>query len=276
MSTKRQYLDRDVFHQEMTKCKRNNDLSPAAIEMLYTLSNEVSRKYYFEHAEDYEDAACNAVFDCYKYWRGFKENYVIQLKILRNFNPGEQLQICVDGCQPRVFEAGSENNKNSSGNIMFAIGDNINKTLANLKDMCGDSDVAVFLDRVKSKVTFMDNRNIDPGDTYSSTITFIPNLKGETLLMDAAGKFLLDIVGSGSTAIKTKRKGIDFLPISDAKFHTPNFYKFKKPPNSFSYFTSVVNNGILKFIDQRNPKALRNGNLLPLSGNGNSVNFFNI
>ena len=45
---------------------------------------------------------------------------------------------------------------------------------------------------------------------------------------------------------------------------TGNVHWFKKPPNAFSYFTSITRRGILKSINKVNPPILRNGNKISM------------
>ena len=284
------YLDREEFHAEMTKCKRQDALTNKAIVMLNTLATEVSRRYYFEHEEDYQDASQQAMYDLLKYWRGFKENAVVRLPITRNFVAGEIVTIKMDRMEPVSFMATTpeklglgEPRKDGvtfltkpGAPTLFYIGETANKSLMNLATICKELHgkyLGVFLDRVKCIITFMDNLNLDPDyTTYNSSVEFTPVAKGETLAYDEAGKVITDSVKVDGKMVKTKRLITGLLPISDAKFNLPHQYRFKKSPNSFSYFTSVCNNGVLKYIDVRNPKALRNGNLVTRS----ESTFFNI
>lgn len=272
------YLDRNEFHREMTLCKRKNELSKRAIEMLNTLATEVSRKYYFEDAEDYKDAAASAVYDLVKYWRGFKENPVVQLEICRNFIHGEKLIIKINGMPDIVCMAVDDTPYDKKKNVLyFSIGDSANRSLTNLSNLLKVDKLGVFLDRVKCKITFMDNLNLDPDyTTYNSSIEFVPLKTGMTYAYNEKGKNLMENVKIDGKMIKRKVMVEGKMPISNTKFHlVQNMYTFKEPPNSFSYFTSVCSNGCLKFIDKRNPKALRNGKLLTI-GIHNTETFFNI
>lgn len=292
--SKRMYIDRDEFHSEMIKCKRSDALSNRAIQLFGILAKEVSRRYYFEHEEDYDDAAATATYDLLKYWRGFKENSVVQLQIIRNFHPGEVLSINIDNMAPLLFMAateemmvsgkpvswvmpvGPDSKPRFKGKLLctqFLIGETANKSLMALTALCKNQQFGVYLDRVKCKITFMDNLNLDPDyTTYNSTVEFFPVLTGETFAYDDKGKNVMETVIIDGKSVKQKKMELGLMPISDSKFITQNRYKFKKSPNSFSYFTSVASNGILKYIDVRNPKALRNGNLVSRS----EFTFFNI
>lgn len=235
------YLDREVFHAEMTKCKRTDTLSEQAVKMFEKLAYQVTRKYYFEQEEDYRDAAQSAIYDLLKYWRGFKENPVVQLKILRNFEPGEKIIISIDGYDKIEIVACDDSVKLKKTENGFMIGETANRSLTNMLYCCKEyAKLGMYVDRVKCKITFMDNMNIEPDyNDYSSYVSIVSNCDS---------------------------------PITNTKPSSQNHYKFKKPPNSFSYFTSIVTNGALKFIDMKTPKDLRNGNLISMSDN----KFFNL
>lgn len=271
------YLDRDEFHQEMTNCKRADDLSRKAVDMLSILCREVSRKYYFEFEEDYQDAAAHAMYDVLKYWRGFKENPVVQLEIVRNFTHGEYFDIKINSFNTISVMAVADSPEATIKENTFLIGETPNKSLTNMAAVLRSEYLGIYLDRVKCKITFMDNYNKSPDyDVYDSTIQFYPTVIGETYAYNDNGKNIIEMLNIGGRMTKTKKMITDLMPISCSKFQKPNMYKFKKPPNSFSYFTSVVTNGILKFIDKRNPKLLRNGNLLTMNSVGPDSAFFNI
>jgi len=280
--SKRIYLDRDEFHQEMTNCKRNDALSKLAIEMLSTLCKEVSRKYYFEFEEDYEDAAAYAMYDVLKYWRGFKENPVVQLEIVRNFIHGEYFNIHIDAFNTikvvAIQNGILDEIPKEDGVLFFSIGETANKSLTNMATVLRTDHLGIYLDRVKCKITFMDNYNKSPDyDSYNSFLQFSPLLAGETFAYGENGKNIIETIDVDGKKTKIKKKIMDLVPISCSKFHMkPNIYTFKKPPNSFSYFSSMSTNGCLKFIDKRNPKLLRNGNLLTMSNSGSDSAFFNI
>jgi hypothetical protein len=247
--------------------------------MLTTLSKEVSRKYYFEFEEDYEDAASYAIYDLLKYWRGFKENPVVQLEVVRNFHPGEWFNIKIDAFDNiKIIAVDNLSTHTKEEKVLyFEIGETPNKSLTNMASALRNEYLGIYLDRVKCKITFMDNYNKTPDyDSYNSAIQFFPLISGETYAYHENGKNIVETIVVDGKTTKAKKKIHDLLPISCSKFHKPNVYMFKKPPNSFSYFTSVVNNGILKFIDKRNPKALRNGKLLAMNSVSSDSAFFNI
>lgn len=247
------YLDRHEFHNEMAKCKKNGELSKKAIEMLQKFCTEASRDFYFEYPEDQEDAIMQAMHDCLKYWKNFKESNVVQLKFRRNFHIGDRIKIWISNhnnevmeyvpCEVsnvifREFAIDLSNGKKDS----FAI----NRSLSNLSSVLGTRDgliLDMFIDKVKSKITLMDKFN---GDTHSV------NSYVEIIDYDPTNP-LIEID-------KKQQKQAEKIN-QNAK----NRCYFTPPPNGFSYFTSIIRNGCLKSINKVNPKPLRNGNKLSLS-----------
>ena len=60
---KNHYINRDRFHEVMTKCKRSGELDQEAINYFNTLSTNVARKYYYNSNVDSEDAKSKAMED---------------------------------------------------------------------------------------------------------------------------------------------------------------------------------------------------------------------
>lgn len=240
MTVKKAYLDRHEFHAELAKCKRAKALSRAAIDMFKILCTEVSKKYYFKYEADRDDAIASAMYDCYKYWENFKESNVVQLKIMRNFVDNETIILDIANVGKFIYIAKSATTKKGE----FLISETPNKTIGNLIASVDKAIMGVFHDKVKCKITFMDH--VNGGDLSTKSKLFIkPSPTDEPL-----------------TSTKTK---------------TPNAFEFDEPPNGFSYFTSVVDKGILKSINKINPKNLRNGMMVSLSNiNSSSNGLFNL
>ena len=235
---KKDYLDRHEFHAELAACKHKNELSRKAIDMFTILSTEVSKKYYFKYEADRDDAIASAVYDCYKYWRNFKESNVVQLKILRNFFDRESLALEIENHGTFVYVAKTEKQIIHE----FKIDETPNKTIDNLIGTIDKGTIGVYHDKVKCKITFMDFRN-------GAELT----IKSKLILL---------------TPVSYCKK----TPLTNTKTKTENVYEFNEPPNGFSYFTSVVDKGILKSINKLNPKNLRNGVMVSLSHINNTNN----
>ncbi len=240
MAVKKAYLDRHEFHAELTKCKRAKTLSRAAIDMFKILCTEVSKKYYFKYEADRDDAIASAIYDCYKYWENFKESNVVQLKIMRNFVDNETIILDIANVGKFTYIAKSASVRKGE----FQISDTPNKTITNLIAAVDKAIMGVYHDKVKCKITFMDHMNgFDL--TIKSRLMVKPSPTNEPLI---------------STKVKNQVE-----------------FSFDEPPNGFSYFTSVVDKGILKSINRINPKHLRNGMVVSLSqANTSSNGLFNL
>ncbi len=129
----------------------------------------------------------------------------------------------------------------------FAIDETPNKTIFNLLNSIDKEIMGVFHDKVKCKVTFMDH--VNGNDLSIKSKLTLSNINEDLPLI----------------SINSKRP-------------TSNTFDFNEPPNGFSYFTSVVDKGILKSINKINPKHLRNGTMISLShmNCNNSNSMFNL
>jgi len=226
---KKHYIDRNQFHEVMTYCKKNDELNDEAISYFIKLSRNVARKYYYGNNIDIEDAASMSIEDLLKYWKNFKENNLVKLNILRNFNDGESIEIMIDGIDSMVFTAKS----NPSHSSEFLIRDTKNRTIQEFKSITKEySDkFMVYHDQVKCNLTIMDNHNKDNPNIFSS----------------------MKMIGSPDLYKIKKHKSGDLIT-------------FDKPPNAFSYFTSICNNAIRKYLNMANPKHLRDGNKISIQG----------
>jgi hypothetical protein len=217
---KKGYLDRDKFHQEMVKCKKMDKLTDEAVYMLKKLAEKNARRRTFEREQDFEDAVSSAIRDVVLYWRGFKESNVVRLKCIRNFGVGDIINIDIKNYGGIIIKAGESENLDDN---IFEIKQKINSTFESLKKIITekyDDVLAVYIDKVYNVVTFMDKHNSD-NLSINSFVTI-----GDKII---DGKTLVD-------------KNDGFI------------YDFKNPPNAFSYFTSMCNNGVLKYINLMNPK----------------------
>lgn len=282
------YLDRNEFHKEMSKCKRNGELSKTALDMLQIFCAEVSRDFFFADAEDQKDAIATSLHDCIKYWKGFKESNLVQLQFNNNFSVGDEIVIFINNVGEFKYTV-SENSDILNREFQISpiqikspiqehfykhvktdidlekwiktekFGKNpteleklslkfkknritsINRELENFATVIRNRDglyLEVFIDKVKRKMTIMDKHN---GSVKSLQSYIIINTKNE------------DIITPNRTQKKLQQK------------HNNNFFYFEEPPNAFSYYTSLIRNGIIKSIDKLSPKALRNGMKLSMS-----------
>lgn len=236
------YIDRNEFHAEMIDCKLNDRLSERAINFFYILATAVSKRYGFSNQEDYNDAISSAIVDCNRYWRNFKEGRILKLSLLRNFKEGDKIIIRINGADLHTIVAGTT----------FMIGEDINKSMSNMIDS--------YAPRSKSSCISWDN-------TFG---IYIDKTRRNMTIMDIKNRFDLDIVSTIS---------IEYSDESDRLIDkcAKEVIKFEKPNNAFSYFTSIVNNGILKFNNEFYPRKNRDYKTIPISHiNSDANGLFNV
>lgn len=285
---KQHYLDRNEYHKELTACKKKNELSKEAISMFRTHAKECARAFYFDNDEDRKDAIASAIHDLWKYWRGFKECNVVQLKIVRNFVPGESIIVNIHKCKQMIYTSSDKRDLNKR---QFLIGKNINATLANLIEVVEFRDkdkLEIFVDKIKNKITFMDKHNGNDLSIkslvdveYKTKQPFVEIIKKKK---DKKTKEYKEWKKMSPKEYTDHQKvmlstGVDvvFDETEDAYYLTYSRFYFTDPPNAFSYYTSVARNGILKFINKMNPKNFKNSNRVSIDSiNGDKNGMFNL
>ncbi len=152
------YIDKNEFHDELVMCKRKGELSSKAIGFFQLMANEISKTYYYNQPEDRHDAKARAVQDCYRYWRGFKESNVVQIKFDENFTEKDKVTIDIIGYKTLIFVASMNPKKPNE----FQIRDSINRSLKSLIACINGTHNEIaegFLDTIKKKLTIMDKFN---------------------------------------------------------------------------------------------------------------------
>lgn len=272
MASKKPYLDRHTFHGELTICKKQDDLTNKALSMFQLLSKETSGDFYFECNDDKKDAIAVAMHDLFKYWRNFKESNIVQLKVNRNFQPTEAVEVFIHGHKKLRYVAGRSYKPERR---MFLIGKTINHTLKSLMDVIKEVDdklLAIFIDKIKNKITLMDKFNGDDLSIKSYVVVKQKCIEMEVVSKLKASK--TEYIPADAKTVKSEKKMIWLVDL-DKK--SGAIYKFKEPPNAFSYFTSIVRNGILKSINKINPKHFRNGKKISIDSiNQQNNGMFNI
>lgn len=279
---KKHYINRIEFHEELRRCKINDELSKAGLDYFMKLSNEVSKDYFYSKADDQKDAVARAIHDCYKYWKGFKENNVVQIKFIRNFVLGEKIVIYLPNFGEIRLRAGTFNRRNFGSDgieaLEFQIDETINKSLRNLCAVANEhmakypadglknrSILELFQDTVKKKLTIMDNLNFQN--------------------LEVKGKVRIYHADPDEDMMKMENEGDKWSPTLmklDSKVHTlvkdsVIDVELSDPPNSFSYFTSVVRNGIVKALKVLYPKGYQQSNVVSIDGvNKDGDRMFNI
>lgn len=259
-STKKPYLNRKDFHNELAISKRSGELTRKALKMFETLCKNVSRDFFFEDPEEKKDAEARAMHDLWKYWRNFKESNVIQLKFNRKPVPGEIIKLTIhDKTDPPFILIYEAVDSNPTGR-QFLIDKTINYTIGNFIKVVNDLDstkLEVFHDKVKRVITIMDKHNNDDLSVKSFATISQQLATGDTEKGEIKEMWMIN-------------KNKDYPEDEDTHF-------FKEPPNAFSYFTSMVRNGIIKSINELHPKVLRDGKKISIDRiNSNANGLYNM
>lgn len=226
---KNHYIDRNRFHQVMTECKKSDRLTDEAVNFFKLLSQNVARKYYYNNSNDSEDATSKAIEDLLKYWKNFKENNLIKINILRNFVDGEQIIIRITNFHEISFTAREMPQSQNE----FCIRDTPNRTIQDFKHIAqAHQHIKIFHDQVKRNLTIMESVNNETDQ-----------------------KSYIQINEYGGSLVNKKS-----LKICDG-----NIY-LNPAPNAFSYFTSICNNAVMKFMNLIQPKWLRDGKKVSIQG----------
>jgi hypothetical protein len=236
------YIDRHEFHAEMRSCKLNDRISDTAVSYFYKLAKKVSKRYNLQES-DRDDAIQSAVMDCIKYWGNFKEGRITRIGITRNFKNGEGFIVKIDGRPDFKLIAGtdfdiSRNNHNKTMSNIIRTGTDTNKNKTSGKFDNGS--FGIYLDKMRGNMTFMDIYNRRDLETVSSI----------KIIQDEKNRLIKE---------------------------EDNEFEFEKPNNAFSYFTSMVNNGMLKFMGQLSPKDQKDTVVLSIEGiNSDGNGMYNI
>jgi hypothetical protein len=70
-TNKKYYVDPEEFRTEILLSKEKNELTPAAIDMLYLMCHEISKTRSYKYPDDKEDCIAFAMEDILRYWRGY-------------------------------------------------------------------------------------------------------------------------------------------------------------------------------------------------------------
>jgi hypothetical protein len=300
---KKHYIDRDVYHDELAKCKKADELSRISLDLFKLHSEECSRDFYFQYEADRDDAVASAMHDLFKYWKNFKESNVVQVKLNRNFVDGESISVNIHGKGVVTYIAKSEipeeyarskdddfcfedflyepptaqediNRMERIKRGEFEIGSTINISLANLSSLIKSRDnkiLAIYVDKIKNKITLMDKHN---GDDLSakSSVECSDSVVEMAKVKIVKGKDIRYVYIPLKDVDTSTEHEVLHVPLVDVDKKGTHMFKFKEPPNAFSYFTSIIRNGILKSINKINPKQLRGGKKISIDSINNDNN----
>jgi len=271
---KRNYIDRDEYHREMVKCKKAGELSPRALELIQIHIDRSSLKYSrtYESDQEREDCMSSAMMDILQYWKNFKESNVVQFKMIRNAHPGDQIKIIGKDWELVIgFHRGPAKVKDNE--IISLIRDTRNRTISAMADTINEihkDKVKITVDKMKRKVTFQDvtedqslvrlEIKMMEKETHISTKEGNPK---STLVYQTVKKDyepdLLQYLSDEGKELKSEKEIDDFIMNSDISVPIPitdasgdGIIEFGEPGNCFSYFTSVIRNGILKEFKKKN------------------------
>lgn len=255
------YLDRNEFHKEMTKCKKEDKLSDKAVGMLKIFAENISRKYYFEDEDDRQDAIAHAMMDFVLYWKNFKEVSLVKIAFVGSLSDGDTIEIKLANLDPVIYKAVKEN-----ADILyreFNVSDmekksdvyKRNKTMDNFKLVVNTREqnkIEVSIDKVKSVITIMDRYN----SIENSIEGYVKiNINNERNIKEL-------FADTRSTPVPQNLT-----------------WNFVPPNNSFSYFSSLLGNAVIKSLNKTRPAELRNGKKISIDSiihDGENQNMFNI
>lgn len=83
------YCDPKELYAEIVISKKNNELTPRAFDMLWTIAKESSTRLKYKDEQDREDCIMFAMEDILKYWRGYdpeksKNAFAYYTQIIKN------------------------------------------------------------------------------------------------------------------------------------------------------------------------------------------------
>ena len=66
------YVKNAELREQLIISKKQDKLTPIALDMFIMMANKFSTKFTYIYKEDREDCISFAIMDCYQYWRGYK------------------------------------------------------------------------------------------------------------------------------------------------------------------------------------------------------------
>lgn len=246
------YLNRTHYHSELTLCKKAGKLSDLAVSMIMTHAENVSKVYYMSNAADKADAISSAIYDCMKYWKSFHHANLVKLAFQRHILPGEGFIFYINGYgSPISMIAGKDFDTLYDSKNLYNPMSYINKTLDNMNNHILSLGLINII-----KITLNKTK-------YSMTVTDVMNQDR--------------LINISKATVVTSQDNMPFLKNYANIVDENNDMNFINPPNAFSYFTTMLRNGVLKHINKINPKQLRNGGLIHMSHvNKDNNGLFNI
>lgn len=245
-----QYLDPNVYHEELVKCIKTGKLSEKMIEMFKLHAYNVTRRFYIPNKDDKDDAVGNCLRDFCLYWKNFAIENCLQLKFSSEFMIGDKFIIHIRNFGDIVCIAGD---KMDIKNNIFEIKDTINRTIKSMMEICQQDQYKDVL-----KVT---NHSV----SYKFAITDLYNKEDLSIF----------------SYVKCEPVEIEGRPefIKPDKLHVitdENIYNFRNCSRAFLFLTSLCNNSIIKSLSQTSPAPLRFGNRVRLSLNSENNGIYTL
>jgi DNA-directed RNA polymerase specialized sigma subunit len=66
-----QYVSNKELFREIVESKKQDELTPRAIELIIKMSNEISKLLKYKYPEDREDCIASGIADVMRYWKSF-------------------------------------------------------------------------------------------------------------------------------------------------------------------------------------------------------------
>lgn len=289
------YIKAEEYHAVMVECKKSGVLSKRAIELFRIHSQEASRKFTYAVEEDRDDCVARAMEDLLRYWKNFKESNVLRLEINRNFSKEDSILLKIENHGDVTFVPVKDKEEFSNVEDEFVypfyIGSDINKTLSSIKEEINKNFsgvITAYVDKIKNTLTLMDVHNGHDLDIRSRVLienrkeTFeyhprmklkFPILKEPFLKVFPEHSDVAKVVDIHKILEKNPEEKIEItVGLTNAKTKIPpidgrEVHEFKNPSNAFSYFTTIVSNGIRKQFNKLYPIGFKECDIVYLSIN---------
>lgn len=278
MAKKKNYINRDVYHAEMVACKRNGNLSDKALKLIRLHIDKVSLKYSasYESEEEREDCMSSAMMDILQYWKNFKESNVTQFKMIRNATPNDEIIVTGKGGFNLIIHFHNGETVIKDNEIVAKIRSTRNRTISSMADAVNEqygSMLQVTVDKMKRKITIQD---VTEAQTMDEVVVKMVNVmtplntkegnpKSPMVYQMVKNRWendILEYLTEKGMELKSEKEIHDFMMDNDIKLKIPltdasenGIIKFDEPGNCFSYFTSVIRNGILKEFKKKSRSA---------------------
>lgn len=235
-----QYINPEVYNDEMIKCIKAGKLSNKMVEMFTTHAYNVTRRFYIPNQDDKNDAVGNCLRDFCLYWKNFTIENCIHLKFATQFLPGDKITICIKNFGDIECTAGDELDIEKG---IFKIENTVNRSIRSMMAICQQEK---YKDVVK-----VNNHSV----SYKFAVTDLYNKEDLSIF-------------SFIRCEQVNVEGREELVRDDIhnNIQNGNEYLFRQASKVFLFMTSLCTNSIIKSLSQTSPAPLRFGNRVRIDG----------